>query len=335
MWFYFPLAFAIKSTLTFLLLPLAIVAALALRLLGRREALFLGIPPLFHLAVAMSSRMNIGVRHILPLYVFLAVLGAGALAGFLRRDRRWRYAIAALVLLQVGTSLRAFPAYMAYSNELWGGPNQTYRYLTDSNSDWGQQLKSLKRYLDGRGVKDCWFAYFAQGTVDVGYYGIPCKPLPTLAGFWLNDWAEVPSVIDGPVVISAGILSGFEFGPGPLNPYRQFEVPQPSAQLAGGLFVFDGRFEIPLASALALAQRAQQLLAAGRPEDALAKAEQAVALAPDDLRTQMALGDALVALKRPVQAREAYEKAHALAISVETDFQGWQAQVLEGKLRRL
>jgi hypothetical protein len=64
------------------------------------------------------------------------------------------------------STARAFPAYLAYSNELWAGPSQTYKCLTDSNVDWGQQLKATKGYLDQRGVKDCWFVYFAEGVVD-------------------------------------------------------------------------------------------------------------------------------------------------------------------------
>jgi hypothetical protein len=78
-WFYFPAAIAIKSTLTFLLLlALTICAIVTRRLTGRREILFLTIPPAFHLLVAMGAGMNIGVRHILPVYVFLSVLIARA-----------------------------------------------------------------------------------------------------------------------------------------------------------------------------------------------------------------------------------------------------------------
>jgi len=238
-------------------------------------------------------------------------------------------------VLQVATSVRAFPNYMPYSNELWGGPNETYKYLTDSNSDWAQQLKSLNGYLKARGAKDCWFAYFGEGTCDVAYYGVACKPLPTQDGFWLGEIAEVPPAIAGPVVISAGVLSGFEFGPGALNPYAQFQSATPTAQIDGALFVYDGRFEIPLASALALAQASGRLLGAGQPEAALEKARQAVALAPNDLRTQIALGDALTALRRPEEARPAYEKALLVARTVETDFQGWWIPILEDKLRRL
>jgi tetratricopeptide (TPR) repeat protein len=213
-----------------------------------------------------------------------------------------------------------------------GGPSQTYRYLTDSNSDWGQQLRSLKKYLDTRGVTDCWFAYFAQGVADTSHYGIPCKPLPTADSLWIGERILVPPAIDGPVVMSAGILSGFEFGPGPLNPYAQFQSLQPVAQIDGGLFVFDGHFEIPLASALGHVQAAEDALTAKHPEQALAHAQEASALAPDAVKPNVVLGDALTALGRVDEARPAYEKALNLAKTVRPDFQGYWAGIIEAKL---
>src|SRR5262249_43246013 len=149
---------------------------------GRREVLFLALPAAVHFLVAATSRLNIGLRHILPVYPFVAVLGGAALAALARRHRRWALAAAALLALPVVSSLRTFPAYIAYSNELAGGPAHTWRWLTDSNCDWAQQLKSVKRYLDARGVRECWFAYFAEGAVDMTHYGIPCRPLPTIDG---------------------------------------------------------------------------------------------------------------------------------------------------------
>jgi hypothetical protein len=47
------------------------------------------------------------------------------------------------------------------------------------HSDWGQQMKAVKRYTDAHGIKTCWFAYFGQGVADFSCYGIPCKPLIT------------------------------------------------------------------------------------------------------------------------------------------------------------
>ncbi len=72
--------------------------------------------------------------------------------------------------------------------------SQTYKYLTDSNVDWAQQLKATKRYLDARGVKDCWFVYFGEGVIDYSYYGIPCKPLPTPDAMWTGEFADAPAV---------------------------------------------------------------------------------------------------------------------------------------------
>jgi tetratricopeptide (TPR) repeat protein len=324
-WFYFPAAFAVKSSLTFLILLLLTVWVIAVRRLRCwREILFLTIPPAFHLAIAMGSGMNIGVRHILPMYLFLAVLFGGAMWMLIKQNRRWAYAVIVLLFFQAFSSTRAFPAYMAYANELWGGPSQTYRYLSDSNVDWGQQLKSVKRYLDQRGVKDCWFIYFAEGVVDYSYYGIPCKPLPTADSLWVGETANAPPAVDGPVLISAGDLSGFEFGAGALNPYEQFKSLKPTAVIDYGVFVFDGHFEIPLAAAISHAQKARRLLTAHQPDAALAEAQQAVALAPNAVNPNVVLGDILAALQRPQEARQSYARALTLAQTVEPEFQlGW------------
>jgi tetratricopeptide (TPR) repeat protein len=232
----------------------------------------------------------------------------------------------------VVSSLLAFPHYIAYSNELWGGPGSTYKHLSDSNADWGEQLKAVKKYLEGRGVKECWFVYFAEGVAEPGYYGIPCKPLPTLNTLWVNQRIEVPASIEGPVLVSAGNLSGFEFGPGPLNPYEQFKHLRPTAVIGREVFVFDGRFDVPLASALGRVQKAQNLLAAGQAEQALAEAQAALALAPEAVQTRMMMGDALAAAGSPAEARAEYEKALSLAKTIEPEFQVRSVPDIERKL---
>jgi hypothetical protein len=332
-WFYFPVAFLIKSTLAFLALFLLAVVAVATRRLNRwREVLFLTVPPAFYLLVSMSAGMNIGVRHILPLYVFISALAGGGAWAFMSRNRKWAYAVAALLVFHVASSALTFPHYIAYSNELWGGPGNTYKLLSDSNADWGEQLKWTKKYLDERGVKDCWFVYFAEGVAEPSYYGIPCKPLPTADSLWVNERIEAPASIDGPVLVSASNLSGYEFGPGPLNPYEQFKQLEPTAVIGREVFVFDGHFDIPLASALGHVQNAQNLLAAGQAEQALAEAQGALALAPDAVQTRMALGDVLAAAGRTDEARAEYEKALQLAKTVEPEFQVRSVPDIERKL---
>ena len=76
------------------------------------------------------------------MYPFLAVLIGGAVVAMGRVHRGWGYAAVTLVGWHGVSTLHAAPNYLAYSNEFWGGPSATHRYLTDSNVDWGQQLVS-------------------------------------------------------------------------------------------------------------------------------------------------------------------------------------------------
>jgi len=321
-WFYFPVAFLLKSTIGVLALFLLAIGVVATRQLNcRREILFLVVPVIFYLAVALTVGMNIGVRHILVIYVFLYVLIGGATWMLIAKSRKWAYVVGVLLLVHVASSALAFPNYIAYANELWGGPSQTYRYLTDSNADWGQQLKSVKQYLDQRGVKDCWFLYFAEGVAEPSYYGIPCKPLPTINTLWLNTPIDVPNTINGPVLISASNLSGVEFGPGSLDPYGQFKLVKPTAVIDHGVFVFDGKFDMPLAAAISKVQKARNLAQGKQLERALQEATAAVGLAPDSIQTQLALGDILLEMGQPQQARTSYEKALGLAKTIEPEFQ--------------
>ncbi|MGC1362956.1 MAG: glycosyltransferase family 39 protein, partial [Silvibacterium sp.] len=165
-WYYFPAVFLIKSTLGFLgLFAVSLYAMMAGKLRRPLEILFLTVPPAFYFAVAMGASLNIGARHILPVYVFLCVLLAGAASALMRTGKAWRYAVGALVAFHIISALHAYPESIAYANELWGGPSQTHRYLSDSNTDWGQQLKAVKKYVDANGIKQCWFAYFVQPAV--------------------------------------------------------------------------------------------------------------------------------------------------------------------------
>lgn len=170
-------------------------------------------------------------------------------------------------------------------------------------------------------MKECWFLYFAEGVAEPSYYGIPCKPLPTINTLWLNLPIDVPTSINGPVLVSASNLSGVEFGPGPLDPYGQFKLLKPTAVIDRGVFVFDGKFDLPLASAIRKVQKAQNLAQAKQLEQAFEEAQAAVALSPDSIQTQLALGDVLVEMGQPQQARTNYERALELAKTIEPEFQ--------------
>jgi 4-amino-4-deoxy-L-arabinose transferase-like glycosyltransferase len=321
-WFFFPVAMLVKSTLCFLaLLVIAAWAVVTRRIRNLREILYLTLPAAIYLIVSMAGGMNIGIRHVLPVYVFLEVAIAGIAWQLIERNRRWAYPIAGLLLFQAVSVVHAFPAYMAYASEAFGGPRDAHLYLTDSSVDWGQQLKDVKRYLDRHKVEHCWFAYFGQGVIDSRYYGIPCRPLVTAASLYFDTPRDIPPAIDGPVLMSAGVLSGFEFGPGTLNPYLQFQQLTPLAAIDSSVFVFDGHFEIPLAAALSDIQKSQLFLAQKRYPEALSEAQQAAALAPDSAAVNNALANALDDNGQAEQALAVYQKALLLAQHVDPQFQ--------------
>lgn len=332
-WFYFPAAFLIKSTAAFMgLLLLAGFAIVTRKLRARREIFFLTIPPVLYLLIATGTGLNIGARHILPMYPFLAVLIGGAALALAHRDRRWAYVVGLLLAWHAVSSARAYPNYLAYSNEFWGGPANTYKYLTDSNTDWGQQLKAVKKYLDNRGVKDCWFAYFVEPSIHFNAYGIPCKPLPTADSGWTDYQIDTPQTITGTLLISAATLTGYEWGSNVLNPYREFQKLKPVAFIQDGVFVYDGTFDMRFASALGHVTRAKDLAATGQFASALVEAQTAVAIDPDELQAQMVLGNTLTALGRPLAAKPAYQQALAIAKTMEPSAEAMWVKTIQKKL---
>lgn len=316
--YYFPAAFVIKSTFGFLLLlVLAFYAVLSRSLSGWQRLAFLMVPPLVYLLIAIDTGLNIGARHILPMYPFMAVLIGGTAVALWRRRRPWIYATLILLAWHIASATRSAPNYLAYSNELFGGPTNTYRYLTDSNTDWGQQLFSVKRYLDQHDIHDCWFGYFVQPSIDYHAYGIPCRQLPTADSMWTQQQVDVPPTISGTVLVSASTLTGYEFGSVLLSPFQPFMRAQPIDTIDDGVFVYRGTFDTSLASAFGFYTRATSALAAKQFDAALSAAEQAVAINPDLMQGQIVLGDILAALHRDHQSAAAYSKALTIAQRME------------------
>jgi 4-amino-4-deoxy-L-arabinose transferase-like glycosyltransferase len=176
---YFPLAFAIKTPVGTLLVLLAGLVALARcwRRPGINRLLLLGLLMfgVVYGLTAVFSRINIGHRHILPLYPALFVLAGAAAAWWTWRPARWLTG-AALVWL-AAVNLWIHPHYLAYFNELIGGPANGHKYLADSNIDWGQDLLRLAEYGRKHPDEPIHLAYF--GSANPAYYGIRCTALPS------------------------------------------------------------------------------------------------------------------------------------------------------------
>jgi tetratricopeptide (TPR) repeat protein len=298
---------------------------------GRREIAWMLIPATIFLAVSMTSDLDIGVRHILPIFPFLSVLAAVGAWILTKKHQAWGLVVSGLVLIHAASSLRAFPNYLSYSNELWGGPSETYRVLTDSNVDWGQGLPAVRRYIETHAATPCWLAYF--GSADPSYYHLPCTLLTVFsAGIWERPLDEIPPIIQGTVLVSATEMSGQVWGPGELNPYEQFRTARPVACLAGSILVYQGSFQVPLASALSRLWNVAALANRGQFNAALAEARTAESLAPQSVNVQVVLGQALKAAGHSEESRQAFETALRLAQTVHPEAQTFWIPVIEGEL---
>ncbi len=334
-WWYFPVVLAIKLTLGLIGLLLLATFALFTRCLAHlRELWFLLVPPAIYLLVAMTGQLNIGVRHILPMFPFLIVFAAGGASTLAIRRRPWALAVLLLLAAHIISSLFTFPHYISYANELWGGHTETSHYLTDSNTDWGQQLIATRKYLDRRGVKNCWIAYFAAPFILPNDYGIPCRRLPTSDSLDEED-LPTPPVITGPVLISAGDLNGFEFGSKVLNPFQTFMTQKPTTSIDDGILVYDGAFSVPMLSAITDVQISRRALKAGQLEKALRTAQTAVQTNPGGFNEHLALGEALAALGRKPEARASYLQALSVVSKMEPSAQQQWRPVVEQHLKAL
>jgi len=341
LWWYFPVVILIKTTLGLLvLLALTAIAIFTGCFRGkRREILYLVVPCAVYLLVAMVSGMNIGARHVLPLYALSAILAGGGLAALAVDGRRWTRITtavgAALVLAHVASALAVFPNDMAYANEAWGGPKNTYKLLSDSNEDWAQQLYQVKDWQDRHPGEQCWFAYFAYPVVDPAVYGIRCHHLPNADTGWMGSAEVVPPVISGNVILSAADLMGSEWPDNRLNPYMSFHAVQPDEVIDYSVLVYHGTFRINQAAALSRVQRANELMQAHQPAQALTLAREAAAIDPEGIEAQNALGNIAAGLGQKDEARQAWQAALAAARQLTPDAGKNYILDIEAKLKKL
>jgi 4-amino-4-deoxy-L-arabinose transferase-like glycosyltransferase len=235
-WWYYPsVAFVLKT-------PLAAIVLLAISLvrLVRRarsgvwiDEAFLLIPVLVVFAFFSVNHQSIGLRYILPIYPFLFVLASES-ARAVASDRVWVIGLrAVLVAWYLGASFSIQPHYLAYFNELVGGASNGYKYLVDSNLDWGQDLKGLKRYMEEHGISKISLSYF--GTDSPERYGISYSWLPSVYLDDPNPEGHEPAP-GGWVAISATNLQGVYFSD--KNLFASMRTRIPDAKIGYSIFVY-------------------------------------------------------------------------------------------------
>jgi 4-amino-4-deoxy-L-arabinose transferase-like glycosyltransferase len=235
-WYYFPLAYAIKTPLAILVLLAAGLIAYTKRRreLGATTLAFLIGPAAVFLAVAMTSEINLGVRHILPVYPFAIVaVAAGARELMATAGRSGAIAVAVLIAFGGVEVARVYPNTLTFFNAAVGGPDGGADYLTDSNIDWGQHLKRLKRWMDRHAVRRLNLAYF--GSAAPSYYGIDRTDLP---GSVFEQRVTAKPQLPGYVAISRTVLSGVYLPPRWRYYYRGFQDLEPVAEIGHTILVY-------------------------------------------------------------------------------------------------
>jgi hypothetical protein len=243
-WYYFPLAMLVKSPIA-LILASVIALIVSLPIVFRRPldseqawtVACLVFPPAVFLLMAMTSNLNYGVRHILPIYPFIYIgIGLAAACAW----RRWRGLTAivagALGLLLSVETLTAFPNYIAFFNVAAGGARGGFDLLGDSNLDWGQDLKLLADWQRRHSDADLYLAYY--GAADPAYYGIRYHNLPGGIGP-PADQATLPAHGHVVIAVSATTLQGIYLPPNLRAFYEPLRHVPPTEVLGGSIYLFD------------------------------------------------------------------------------------------------
>jgi 4-amino-4-deoxy-L-arabinose transferase-like glycosyltransferase len=232
-WYYEAVALLVKTPLPLLgvlaLAPLALVR----RPPARGELAWLLLPMgLLGVLLTALNQLNVGIRYLLPLQPFACVALAGLWRWGGRRAQALGLVVVALLLLTV---VRIHPAYLGYFNPIAGGPAGGYRWLLDSNLDWGQDLHRVAPALAARDAREpVWLLYF--GHVDPGLYGIDFRVPPA-------------HPVEGLLAVSVSYLAGLAYpAPGPGGRSVRIEADrlawlrgrEPDARL-GSLWLFDLR----------------------------------------------------------------------------------------------
>jgi len=188
-WYYYLLSAVIKTPIPLLLLFILAVAVLWRQNREKRfDLLILLVPIIIFMLFFSINHQSIGLRYILPIYPFLFVV-TGSLATHCLKARLF---LAVAMVWYISGSIAVAPHYLSYFNEIVGGPINGYKYLVDSNLDWGQDLKSLKKYMDKNGIRRIGLSYF--GADSPKRYGIDYYELS-------DEGSLLAPVMDGNVQI--------------------------------------------------------------------------------------------------------------------------------------
>jgi hypothetical protein len=237
-WYYFPIAMLFKTplaTLIALILGLALFCRKArINFANIWPLCAASIAPILYMAMSLHSHLNIGVRHVLPVYPFLFIfLGVAAARAHRLWPRASAWIIAAFIAGLALETFCAFPDFIPFFNIAAGGPRGGLRLLGDSNIDWGQELPDLAQWQRRHPDRLIYLAYF--GTADPHHYGIRYIDLSQTPPASQTAPSRAPPVY----AVSAALLQIPYPNKSTRDFYAALLAQRPIAVLGGSVYLFN------------------------------------------------------------------------------------------------
>jgi hypothetical protein len=195
-----------------------------------------GIGPIIYMMFALRSHLDLGIRHVLPIYPFLFILigVAGARSRMIWPKTTGTIIVVFILGLAVET-FGAYPDFIPFFNVAAGGSRGGLHLLGNSDIDWGQELANLGRWQRAHPNRQLELCYF--GFADPAYYGIRSSKFPDDM-IRANDGAPEAAASEV-FAISAPMLQGSAIDPSQAAYFEPFHHMQPIAVLGGSIYLFD------------------------------------------------------------------------------------------------
>jgi hypothetical protein len=225
--YYYIIVFLLKTS--FSVLILLVIAVLFSRGLkkDRMSELFITIPVILLMMLTMLSVLQLGVRYILPIYPFLFVYISKIANVSIQGNKEFiQRRLVYILILFLGfchlfSSVKVFPHYLPYFNILAGGPSNGYKYLTRVNTDLGQEIKGLAKYLDRNDIR----------SVKISYWGFAPPEIYNINYLPINDKEKEMPEQD---VYAISVHQ--------IDRYKWAKEYKPKCMIGHAIFIYDFRF---------------------------------------------------------------------------------------------
>jgi hypothetical protein len=245
-WYYFPITLVLKTPLPMLILFAAAFGRTVIKRTWRDELIFL-LPSLFLFVSLLFSTNNLGYRYLLPILPLLIVYVSGLWPRSASRPlfrsvtlSPGHVVILSLLVWQILGTLRVYPYYLTYFNEITGGSDRGRYILSDSNIDWGQDMIGLKNYIERNQIDGLKFSYF--GIAHPTAYGLTTQAIPPVrtamhdqGAWWLKTYYPSDPPPGKYAISIVNLMGGIWIEPAS---YAFFRDRQPDTTIGNSIYLY-------------------------------------------------------------------------------------------------